>query len=66
MAGALLEEECKDLLKQAGFVDIDLKTVRVYDLDTPEGQSLMPGISEAARREYNGAITSTFISAVKP
>lgn len=66
MAGALLDAECRDLLEQVGFVEIDLKKLRIYELETPQGRSLLPGISDLARGQYAGAITSTFISATKP
>jgi ubiquinone/menaquinone biosynthesis C-methylase UbiE len=61
IAGALLEKEYRDKLAAAGFEDIGLEVTRRYEAD------IVPGnISDAVRREIDGAVVSAFIRARKP
>ena len=61
IAGALLEKEYRDKLAAAGFEDIGLEVTRRYEADTMAGN-----ISDAVRREIDGAVVSAFIRARKP
>lgn len=66
VAGALSEQDYRNKLAAAGFVDIDLEIIRVYDLTNPLAKQLLPGLSDSERRELNGAIVSAFIRGKKP
>lgn len=66
VAGALLEEEYRRKLANAGFTDIDIEVTRVYDTTGEIAESLIPGLSEDERRKINGAVVSAFIRAGKP
>lgn len=61
IAGALLEKEYRDKLAAAGFEDIGLEVTRRYEADT-----MLGNISDAVRREIDGAVVSAFIRARKP
>ncbi|GAB6157475.1 arsenite methyltransferase [Desulfotomaculum varum] len=65
IAGALQEEEYRDKLAQAGFCDIDLEVIRVYDFNDERSQNILPGLSAEERKEINGSIVSAFIRARK-
>lgn len=66
IAGALLEQEYRDKLAGAGFIDIDVQITRVYDTTSLSAEAMFPGLSEAERCEINGAVVSAFIRAKKP
>mgnify|MGYP000898961657 CR=1 FL=1 len=61
VAGAMLEKDYRYKLAAAGFRDIGLEVTRRYNPD-----AILQGISEAARREADGAVVSAFIRARKP
>jgi len=66
VAGALLEEEYRKKLAEAGFTGIDVEVTRIYDLCDPSLESLIPSLSEGERRDLSGAVVSAFIRAIKP
>ena len=66
VAGALREEEYREKLAKAGFTDIEVQIIRVYDLTSPLAGAIVPGLSPAELSELNGAIVSAFIRARKP
>ncbi len=59
IAGALEENEYRRLLGEAGFVDIDVETTRVYDFKDA-------GIEDVLWREVSGRVMGAFIRARKP
>ena len=59
IAGALEENEYRRLLGEAGFVDIDVETTRVYEFKDA-------GIEDVLWREVNGRVMGAFIRARKP
>jgi len=59
IAGALEENEYRRLLGEAGFVDIDMETTRVYEFKDA-------GIEDVLWREVNGRVMGAFIRARKP
>jgi len=66
VAGALLEEEYREKLKAAGFVNIEVLKTRVYDLTSPTAEMILPGVAESERIEADGSVASAFIRATKP
>ncbi|HHV61964.1 MAG TPA: arsenite methyltransferase [Firmicutes bacterium] len=65
VAGALTETEYRRLLEEAGFIDVELKIIRVFDRsDLPEGFSSSEMEGEPA--SYSGSLASAFIRARKP
>ena len=65
VAGALLEEEYREKLAMAGFMDIEVEVTRVYDLTSPLAARIVPGLSAAELLDLNGSIVSAFIRARK-
>ena len=59
VAGALEENEYRQLLDDAGFVDIDIEPTRIYAFEDA-------GLGEALAREINGRVMGAFIRARKP
>jgi len=59
IAGALEENEYRRLLGEAGFVDIDVETTRVYEFKDA-------GIEDVLWREVSGRVMGAFIRARKP
>lgn len=66
IAGALLEQDYHQKLAGAGFEDIEIEFTRIYDLSSPEGAGLLPGLDDNERHELSGTIASAFIRARKP
>ncbi|OLC07182.1 MAG: arsenite S-adenosylmethyltransferase [Gemmatimonadetes bacterium 13_1_40CM_66_11] len=59
IAGALEENEYRQLLATAGFVDIDVEPTRVYEFTDA-------GVDDVLAREINGRVMGAFIRARKP
>src|SRR3989449_10452955 len=59
IAGALEENEYRQLLAAAGFVDIDVEPTRVYEFTDM-------GVDDVLAREINGRVMGAFIRARKP
>lgn len=66
VAGALREQEYKGKLAAVGFTDIEIQITRVYDFDSPEAKSIVPGLSQAEYSDMSGSVVSAFIRAKKP
>jgi len=66
VGGALLEEEYREKLSQAGFENIEIQVTREYDLTDPSLRSMLEGLSEAEIKEFQGSIVSAFIRGHKP
>lgn len=66
VAGALLEEEYRAKLADAGFTGIEVEVTRVYDLTDMLVAQLFPAVSESERIEANGSVVSAFVRANKP
>lgn len=67
VAGALEEEEFKQLLLETGFVDPSIEPTRVYEFD--DAQSFLDGAgagSEVVAREIGGRVMGAFVRATKP
>ena len=65
ISGALLDEEYKKKLAEAGFENIELEITRTYDLTDPSIECLIPELANE-NDEWNGALVSAFIRAKKP
>jgi arsenite methyltransferase len=59
VAGALEEIEYRRLLQEAGFVDIDVESTRIYEFQDA-------GIEDVLWREVSGRVMGAFIRARKP
>ena len=66
IAGALLDQEYRDKLAAAGFVNTSIEATREYDLADPQANGLSLDLSEAELLQTNGSIISAFIRAEKP
>ena len=66
VAGALEEGEYRELLRQAGFDDIDLEVTRVYDMGQLSESNGCCGGSLPSGIGYQGRIVSAFVRARKP
>ena len=59
IAGALDEHEYRQLLNDAGFVDVDIEPTRIYQFEDA-------GLGETLAREISGRVMGAFIRARKP
>ena len=69
VAGALTEDTYRSLLREAGFVDIEVEVTRRYSLDeiAASGASAsIAALSAEERREVDGRFISAFVRARKP
>src|SRR5688572_16206298 len=67
VAGALEEEEFRQLLLETGFVDPSIEPTRVYEFD--DARSMLDGAgagSEVVAREIGGRVMGAFVRATKP
>ena len=66
VSGALLEEEYREKLSKAGFENITVQVTREYDLSDPSLRGMLKELSDAEIKEFQGAVVSAFIRALKP
>ena len=69
IAGALEEETYQELLREAGFTDIEVEVTRRYSLDEIVGSGAnasIAALSPNERHNVDGKFVSTFIRAWKP
>ena len=69
IAGALEEETYRQLLAEAGFINIDIEVTRRYsiqDVADSGGSASIASLTETERTEINGKFVSAFIRAQKP
>jgi ubiquinone/menaquinone biosynthesis C-methylase UbiE len=69
IAGALEEQTYRQLLQEAGFIDIEVEVTRQYSLqDIAESgaETSIASLSSEERSQVNGAFVSAFIRARKP
>jgi SAM-dependent methyltransferase len=69
IAGALEEQTYRQLLAEAGFVDIDIEVTRRYsvqDVADSGASASVAALSEAERSDLDGKFVSAFIRARKP
>jgi ubiquinone/menaquinone biosynthesis C-methylase UbiE len=66
VAGALEETQYRDMLAEAGFVDIDVEPTRVYR--SADASELLRGlgVSDEEAEEIDGRIMAAFVRARKP
>ncbi len=67
MAGALEESEYTALLNQAGFVDVGVEPMRIYQFE--DARAVLTGVgldADVLAREVSGRIMGAFIRARKP
>jgi SAM-dependent methyltransferase len=67
VAGALAEEEFRDLLREAGFEAISIEPTRVYDLE--DARTFLAGAGldvDTLAPEIEGKVVSAFVRARKP
>lgn len=65
IAGALQETEYAALLKEAGFIEIEVRRTKVYDVPDALAAMAFPELSAEERKEINGALASALILAKK-
>lgn len=67
VAGALEENEFKQLLRNAGFVDVEIEPTRVYQFEDAKAFLASAGQdSEVLAREIGGRVMGAFVRATKP
>ncbi|HLH60558.1 MAG TPA: arsenite methyltransferase [Ktedonobacteraceae bacterium] len=69
IAGALEEETYRQLLHEAGFIEIEVEVTRRYALDDiadGDANATIASLSEAERADIDGKLVSAFIRARKP
>src|SRR6059036_2282108 len=67
VAGALEENEYRRLLTEAGFVDVDIEPIRVYEFADARAVLTGAGLdAEVLAREVGGRIMGAFVRARKP
>jgi arsenite methyltransferase len=67
VAGALSEDEYRAKLTAAGFVDVEIETTRVYDVEDARALLTDSGLDvDAIAPLVNGRVTSAFVRARKP
>jgi arsenite methyltransferase len=69
IAGALEEDTYRQLLAEAGFINIDIEVTRRYsiqDVADSGGSSTVASLTETERAEIDGKFVSAFIRAQKP
>jgi arsenite methyltransferase len=67
VAGALEEEEFKDLLRHTGFEEVEIEPTRVYRIDEAEAFLKGTGLEEEVlARELDGCVMGAFVRATKP
>jgi len=67
VAGALEEQEFRDLLQVAGFTDVDIEPTRVYDFEDARAVLSGAGLdADVLAREVCGRIKGAFVRARKP
>jgi SAM-dependent methyltransferase len=67
IAGALEENEYRQLLRDAGFVDVEIEPTRVYHFEDARAVLSGAGLDvEVLAREVGGRIMGAFIRARKP
>ena len=69
IAGALEEETYRELLREAGFTDIEIEVTRRYALDDIAGSgasSSIAGLTQDERHNVDGKFVSAYIRARKP
>jgi arsenite methyltransferase len=69
IAGALEEETYRQLLAEAGFINIEIEVTRRYsieDVADSGGRSSIASLTETERAEMDGKFVSAFIRAQKP
>jgi len=65
IAGALQETEYAALLKEAGFVEVDVRRTKVYEVPDALAAMAFPELSAEERKEINGALAGALIQAKK-
>jgi SAM-dependent methyltransferase len=67
IAGALAEDDYRNKLAQAGFINIDVEVTRVYGVEDARTFLAAEGLdADAAAKEIDGKFVSAFIRATKP
>jgi SAM-dependent methyltransferase len=67
IAGALTEDEYRSKLTSAGFVDVEIETTRVYDVDDARTMLTESGLNtDQIAPLVSGRVTSAFVRARKP
>lgn len=66
IAGALLEQEYRDKLAAAGFVNINIECTGQYDFTDVITRQYFLNLSESELEQINGSVISAFIRANKP
>ncbi|TDY65146.1 ubiquinone/menaquinone biosynthesis C-methylase UbiE [Aminivibrio pyruvatiphilus] len=66
ISGALQEAEYAALLKEAGFIDVEVRRTKVYEMPDALAAMTFPELSPEERNEINGALASAIILGKKP
>ena len=65
IAGALQETEYAALLKEAGFIEVEVRRTKVYEVPDALAAMAFPELSAEERKEINGALAGALIQAKK-
>jgi hypothetical protein len=66
IAGALSKETYRSLLRDAGFVEIDIEVTRRYDIASSGASRSIAALSQAELKAVDGCFISAFVRARKP
>ncbi len=66
VSGALLEEEYKEKMQEAGFEKVEIRRTKIYEATEAIAAELFPDFSDEERREIDGALASAVIMGKKP
>ena len=67
VAGALSDDEYRSKLEAAGFMDVEIQTTRVYDVEDARAYLAESGLDvDAIAPLVNGRVSSAFVRARKP
>jgi SAM-dependent methyltransferase len=66
VAGALEENDYREMLERAGFTDIDVEPTRIYQIDETRDLARRMGVSDSDIEAMQGRIMAAFVRARKP
>jgi SAM-dependent methyltransferase len=65
VAGALLEDDYRRMLSEAGFVSVSVERERIFSFSEEELEKLFPDLPKKFSRQISGSLASAFVSAKK-
>ncbi|NLM71723.1 MAG: methyltransferase domain-containing protein [Synergistaceae bacterium] len=61
IAGALLEEDYRRLAEEAGFIEVEIRRIKVFPIPESLASMAFPELSESERREIDGVLASAIV-----